>query len=58
MASVMTRDPQGAAIAIFWNALMTGDAAAAFRFYSDLFGWKVVEDPQGAAFALHQAATR
>jgi predicted enzyme related to lactoylglutathione lyase len=27
-----------------WNELVTTDAAAAFRFYSELFGWKVVED--------------
>jgi predicted enzyme related to lactoylglutathione lyase len=27
-----------------WNELMTSDAAAAFRFYSDIFGWKVLEE--------------
>jgi predicted enzyme related to lactoylglutathione lyase len=27
-----------------WNELMTTDSAAAFRFYSDLFGWKAVEE--------------
>lgn len=27
-----------------WNELATSDAAAAFRFYSELFGWKVLED--------------
>jgi predicted enzyme related to lactoylglutathione lyase len=27
-----------------WNELMTSDAAAAFEFYSDLFGWKIVEE--------------
>ncbi len=26
-----------------WNELMTTDADAAFRFYSELFGWKVLE---------------
>jgi predicted enzyme related to lactoylglutathione lyase len=27
-----------------WNELVTSDAAAAFRFYSELFGWKIVEE--------------
>jgi predicted enzyme related to lactoylglutathione lyase len=27
-----------------WNELTTSDAAAAFRFYSDIFGWKVLEE--------------
>jgi predicted enzyme related to lactoylglutathione lyase len=27
-----------------WNELLTSDSAAAFRFYSELFGWKVLED--------------
>jgi predicted enzyme related to lactoylglutathione lyase len=27
-----------------WNELMTSDAAAALKFYSDLFGWKIVEE--------------
>lgn len=27
-----------------WNELMTSDASAAFKFYSDLFGWKIVEE--------------
>jgi predicted enzyme related to lactoylglutathione lyase len=27
-----------------WNELMTSDAAAAWRFYAELFGWKVQED--------------
>ncbi len=27
-----------------WNELLTTDAGAAFRFYSDLFGWKSVEE--------------
>jgi predicted enzyme related to lactoylglutathione lyase len=27
-----------------WNELMTSDHAAAFNFYSQLFGWKVVQD--------------
>jgi predicted enzyme related to lactoylglutathione lyase len=27
-----------------WNELMTTDTAAAFKFYSDLFGWKIVEE--------------
>jgi predicted enzyme related to lactoylglutathione lyase len=35
-----------------WNELVTSDSAAAFQFYSDLFGWKIVEEmdmgPMGA----------
>jgi uncharacterized protein len=27
-----------------WNELITSDSAAGFRFYSQLFGWKVLED--------------
>ncbi len=27
-----------------WNELLTSDSAAAFRFYSELFGWKVLDD--------------
>jgi uncharacterized protein len=27
-----------------WNELMTSDSAAAFTFYSELFGWKVLQD--------------
>jgi predicted enzyme related to lactoylglutathione lyase len=27
-----------------WNELLTGDGAAAFRFYSELFGWKILEE--------------
>jgi predicted enzyme related to lactoylglutathione lyase len=27
-----------------WNELMTSDYAAAFNFYSQLFGWKVIDD--------------
>jgi uncharacterized protein len=27
-----------------WNELMTTDYAAAFNFYSQLFGWKVIDD--------------
>jgi uncharacterized protein len=27
-----------------WNELVTSDSAAAFRFYSELFGWKVLEE--------------
>jgi uncharacterized protein len=27
-----------------WNELLTSDSAAAFRFYAELFGWKIVED--------------
>ncbi|HET9552265.1 MAG TPA: VOC family protein [Anaeromyxobacteraceae bacterium] len=27
-----------------WNELSTSDAAAAFRFYADLFGWKILEE--------------
>jgi predicted enzyme related to lactoylglutathione lyase len=27
-----------------WNELLTSDSAAAFRFYSELLGWKVLED--------------
>src|SRR5262249_21444043 len=27
-----------------WNELMTSDNVAAFNFYSQLFGWKVVQD--------------
>jgi predicted enzyme related to lactoylglutathione lyase len=26
-----------------WNELMTGDSEAAFRFYSQVFGWKILE---------------
>ncbi len=27
-----------------WNELVTSDSAAAFRFYSQLFGWKILEE--------------
>jgi uncharacterized protein len=27
-----------------WNELLTSDSAAAFKFYSELFGWKVLQD--------------
>ncbi len=27
-----------------WNELMTSDSAAAFRFHSELFGWRIVEE--------------
>lgn len=27
-----------------WNELLTSDSAAAFRFYAELFGWKVLEE--------------
>jgi uncharacterized protein len=27
-----------------WNELLTSDSAAAFRFYSGLFGWKILEE--------------
>ena len=27
-----------------WNELLTSDAVAAFRFYSDLFEWKILEE--------------
>jgi predicted enzyme related to lactoylglutathione lyase len=27
-----------------WNELMTSDSAAAFRFYSEVFGWKILEE--------------
>jgi predicted enzyme related to lactoylglutathione lyase len=27
-----------------WSELVTSDSAAGFRFYSDLFGWKILED--------------
>jgi predicted enzyme related to lactoylglutathione lyase len=27
-----------------WNELLTSDSAAAFRFYSELFGWKILEE--------------
>jgi predicted enzyme related to lactoylglutathione lyase len=27
-----------------WNELLTSDSAAALRFYSELFGWKILQD--------------
>ena len=27
-----------------WNELLTSDSAAAFRFHSELFGWKIIEE--------------
>ncbi len=27
-----------------WNELLTSDSATAFRFHSELFGWKVLQD--------------
>jgi predicted enzyme related to lactoylglutathione lyase len=27
-----------------WNELMTSDAAAAFKFYSEIFGWKILQE--------------
>jgi uncharacterized protein len=27
-----------------WNELLTSDSAAAFKFYSELFGWKILEE--------------
>jgi uncharacterized protein len=27
-----------------WNELLTSDATAAFKFYSELFGWRIIEE--------------
>src|SRR5512140_2669825 len=27
-----------------WNELMTSDSAAAFKFYSEIFGWKILQE--------------
>jgi uncharacterized protein len=27
-----------------WNELMTSDSAAAFKFYSEIFGWKIIQE--------------
>ena len=27
-----------------WNELLTSDSAAAFKFYSELFGWKIIQE--------------
>ncbi|MDP9149516.1 MAG: VOC family protein [Myxococcota bacterium] len=29
---------------ICWNELLTSDSTAAFRFYSELFGWKILQE--------------
>jgi predicted enzyme related to lactoylglutathione lyase len=32
-----------------WNELMTSDGEAAFRFYSQIFGWQILERMEGPA---------
>src|SRR5207249_833423 len=27
-----------------WNELLTSDSAAAFKFYSEIFGWKIIQE--------------
>jgi predicted enzyme related to lactoylglutathione lyase len=29
---------------VCWNELLTSDSAAAFKFYSEIFGWKILEE--------------
>jgi predicted enzyme related to lactoylglutathione lyase len=37
-----------------WNELMTTDGAAGFRFHSELFGWKVLEDMDMGAMGTYR----
>jgi len=37
-----------------WNELMTSDSAAAFRFYSEIFGWKVLQDMDMGAMGTYR----
>jgi predicted enzyme related to lactoylglutathione lyase len=42
--SPMTLHDPSTAGEFCWNELLTSDHAAAFNFYSQLFGWKIVQD--------------
>jgi len=37
---------------IFWFTLLSEDVGAAAEFYSDLFGWEIVQSPTGGLMAL------
>ncbi len=37
-----------------WNELLTSDSSAAFRFYAELFGWKVLEDMDMGAMGTYR----
>jgi len=37
-----------------WNELMTSDSAAAFKFYSEIFGWKVLQDMDMGAMGTYR----
>jgi len=37
-----------------WNELMTSDSAAAFRFYSEIFGWKILQDMDMGAMGTYR----
>jgi predicted enzyme related to lactoylglutathione lyase len=37
-----------------WNELLTSDSAAAFRFYSGLFGWKILEEMDMGAMGTYR----
>jgi uncharacterized protein len=37
-----------------WNELMTSDSAAAFEFYSELFGWKILESMEMGAMGTYR----
>jgi uncharacterized protein len=37
---------------IYWFSLLTEDVGAASKFYSDLFGWDIVQSPTGGLMAL------
>jgi predicted enzyme related to lactoylglutathione lyase len=43
-AQQMTLHDESKAGEFCWNELMTGDPAAAFKFYSQLFGWKILQE--------------
>ncbi|HVI92799.1 MAG TPA: VOC family protein [Anaeromyxobacter sp.] len=37
-----------------WNELLTSDSAAAFQFYSGLFGWKILEEMDMGAMGTYR----
>ena len=37
---------------IYWFSLLTEDVGAASQFYSELFGWEIVQSPTGGLMAL------
>jgi len=51
-AAILLPTRSEAAGDIYWFSLLTEDAAAASKFYADLFGWEITDGPTGALMAL------